>query len=137
MAYKCNKIKGEHNMTTDIATLRKTEKNDIMSSFVEDMGKNVNMKAVIIIEADSGLSKTKKIRIGYAGSVNNQDFKFDPTNYKLKTDKIQEKLFNPIIKGFAQFDKVTSGDFSLILQQILLTAFLRKWKMDLRRMMTK
>ncbi len=98
-------------MSNDLTTIKTTKQNNIMNSFIEDMGKNVNLKTVIVIEADSGLSKTKKIRIGYAGSVNSQDFKFDPTNYKLKTEKIQEKLFNPIIKGFAQFDKVTSGDF--------------------------
>jgi hypothetical protein len=99
-------------MSTEIAaTIRKAERNNIMSSFVEDMSKNVNMKVVIIIEADSGLSRTKKIRIGYAGSVNNQDFKFNPTNYKFKTEKINDKVIKPILEGFSKFDRVTSEDF--------------------------
>ena len=95
----------------NLTPIRKAGRNDIMSSFMDDMAKNVNIKAILIIEADSGLSKTKKIRLGYAGTVNGQDFKFEPTNYKIKTENISEKLLEPIISKFAKFDKVTSEDF--------------------------
>lgn len=98
-------------MQKDLTPIRKAGRNDIMSSFVDDMSKNVNIKMMLVIEADSGLSKTKKIRLGYAGTVNGQDFKFEPTNYKIKTENIGEKLLEPIISKFAKFDKVTSEDF--------------------------
>lgn len=91
--------------------VKKTERNDIMNSFFSDMSKNVNIKAIIVIEADSGLSKTKKVRLGYAGNLNGRDFKFEPSNYKIRTDHIQEKLFEPLIKKFNKFDKITSQDF--------------------------
>jgi hypothetical protein len=98
-------------MTNEITTIRKSVKNDIMSSFIDDMAKSVNIKAIIVIEADSGLSKTKKIRLGYAGTINGQDFKFEPTNYKFKTENIHEKVIKPVLDKFSKFDKVTSEDF--------------------------
>ncbi len=108
----------------EVQIVRKTS--NLMESFFEDISKNANVKAVIIIEADSGLSKTKKVRIAYAGSINNHPFKTEPSNFKYKTENIQTNVFNPILEGFVNFDKVTSSDFKFDKPEDFVTAVFKK-----------